>query len=301
MNTSFRPGWSGLRAVGTSIAFASCVLLGACSAEEVPVEEGEASESDLTRVNDADKSVDITWACASNRPDVSGLNSQEEYCEWTRRSRNPGGALQCDFNSNFDATRPYFLTQNEGNSSYPETFANSQQFLVGGTEPSGATRVGIVPSCVAQQGACIAPDCVCGRKSDPQICAVLGSFARNKCAPEVAAYSQVTAGRPVGGQERQPIVAVQLQIPRNLEKNCFYKAQRTAAGQDVNVPGVDPAKEKTYVRCFFDSKAMPNIQRCDDVARSITAGARVRVKNAGACNFARLKAELDGKTPNACR
>jgi len=250
----------------------------------------------------ADNSLDIGWTCFGNRPDSSGLRSQEEYCEWTRAKRNAGGKLQCEFNTNFDATRPLFLTKNEKSASFPETFANSQQFLVGGTEPTGGEpKKGIVGSCVERKGQCVAPNCICGRKSDPQICAVLGSFARNKCTPEVVAQAQKTARKPVGIEEPNPIVAVQLRIGKTLAQNCFFKNQRTADGKDVVIPGVDPAQEKTYVRCFFDAGQMTNIASCDDAAKSIAAVARVRIKNPSDCNVAGLKSELDGKTPDACK
>lgn len=286
--------------------FATALLaVGVLSACTVAPDGGDdelgIDTSAVTRIRDADKSVEITWTCFSNRPDVSGLNSQEEYCEWTRRSRPVDGKLQCDFTTGFDATRPFFLTQNETNSQFPETFANSQQFLVGGVEPTGQVREGIVPSCVSRAGQCVSPGCVCGRKSDPQICAVLGTFARNGCTAEAVASPQPTAAPPRGNQEPHPLVAVQLQIPRSLASNCFYRNQRTTAGVDVVVPGVDPATERTYVRCFFDKGQMPNIRKCDDVAKSLTAGARVRVTNPAACNFANVRRDLDGMTPDACK
>ncbi len=267
-------------------------------------DEGETAsgtEDALTRVHDDDKSIDVSWTCHGNRPDSSGLNSQEEYCEWTRRTRPVDGGLQCDFNSNFDATRPFFLTQNEASGGFPQTFSNSQQFLVGGTEPTGERRNGLVPSCTSRAGKCVAPDCVCGRKSDPQLCAVLGTIARDGCQAQVVASAQRTAAAPKGTQEPKPIVALQLQIPRTLASNCFYKQQRSLAGQDVVVSGVDPATEKTYVRCYFAKGQMPNIQKCDDVARSLTVGARLKISNPASCDFATVRRDLDGLTPDACQ
>lgn len=287
---------SAISALLTGVLTASVlVATAACVGDRDPV----SNEADVTRVRDADRSVEITWTCSSNKPDQSGLNSQEEYCEWTRRNRTVDGKLQCDFNTSFDATRPFSLTMNERSGQFPATFANSQQFLVGGTEPTGERRVGLVPACVASNGTCVAPDCVCGRKSDPQICATLGAFARNRCTPELVTSPQKTAGVPKAGQEPNPIVAVQLQIPRPLARNCFYKNQQGAGGVDVPVPGVDPAVEKTYVRCFFDNGVMPNIARCDDVAKSLTVATQVRAKDAS-CNFSQLKTDLDGQTPDAC-
>ena len=299
MSRSFAPRMS-VRALTGAIP-----LLGALSAcASVPGKDDgdlDVIAPALTRINDVDKSVDITWTCFSNRPDASGLNSQEEYCEWSRRSRSADDKLLCEFTSSFDATRPLFLTQNESSGRFPETFANSQQFLVGGVEPTGQVRGGIVPSCVKRAGECVSPDCVCGRKSDPQICAVLGTFTRNGCTPDAVATPQRTAAVPQGTQEPRPLVAVQLQIPRPLASNCFFKNQRNAAGADVVIPGVDPATEKTYVRCFFDKGQMPNIRKCDDVAKSLTVGARVRVKNPTTCDFDKVKRALDGMTPDACR
>ena len=287
-----------------SVAFGLAVVGATSTACSVDVDEASSNDSAVTRVGEF---IDVSWSCSANRPDSSGMNSQEEYCEWTRRGRSADGKLQCDFNSNFDATRPFFLTMNEsqktpaGVKTHPETFANSPEFLVGGTERTvdgPRVRKGLVPSCVQNRGVCRSPDCVCGRKSDPQLCAVLGSLARNRCEAEVVATPAKTAAQPTGLQPSKPLVAVQLQIPRSLKDVCSYKDQRNAAGEDVVIPGVKPDEERTYVRCFFDTGKMPNIQSCDDVATSLTVGAKIRPKN---CSLAAVKQELDGRTPNACQ
>jgi hypothetical protein len=263
-------------------------------------DKDESSKSDEnTATIIANKTVELTWNCLGNRPDKSGLNSQEEYCEWTRNSRTLDKGLQCEFNSNFDGTRPHFLTKNELNPLFNQTFANSQQFLVGGKEPTGQVREGIVASCIKRKGVCQGPGCVCGRKSDPQICAVIGTMVKNGCGVGLDAPAAKTVRTPTGKEEPKPIVALQIRIPQSLAANCFYKNQRLPNGTDVVIPGMDPAKEQTYVRCYFNPNTMPNIKKCDDVAKSLTIVTRIQAQ--GTCNFNAVAAALDGKTPNACQ
>lgn len=237
-----------------------------------------------------DRLLSVSWQCISNRqePRNPKFNTQEEYCEWTRVNRVGDGKLMCEFNSNFDNGRPFFLTKNMGDPNFSQVFANSQPFLLGG----GGVK-GIFPACKQTKGRCGTGDCVCGRKSDPQLCATIGAFEREGCS-DIDARGLPTTKRNGGAG----VVGVQLQIPEGLKKNCFYKFQRDGAGNDIKIAGVDPETEKTYVRCFFDKGERAEFSGCDDVATRMIIKAHMKFPS---CNkVSVIQAKLEGETPNAC-
>lgn len=241
-----------------------------------------------------DRVLSVSWQCISNRqePLNSRLNTQEEYCEWTRVSRAVDfgipGKLMCEFNSNFDNGRPHFLTKNMKDPMYSQVFANSLPFLLGGEGIKG-----IFPACKETKGQCMGGDCVCGRKSDPQLCATIGAFEREGCS-DVAALGLQTTKR-YGGTG---IVGVQLQIPEGLKKNCFYRHQQDQAGNNIAIKDVDPEKEKTFVQCFFDKTQRPEFSTCDDVATRLIVKAYFSFPT---CNkVEKIQTRLEGEAPNAC-
>lgn len=274
-------------------------LAGGCQTRDYNPEND--AEVQTASVSVADKTLKLDWLCLSNRPDNSGLNSQEEYCEWTRRARVAGGKLQCEFTTNFDMTRPLHLTMNKRNNSFNETFANSLAFLVGGSEPdTGTFRPGIIPSCQKTSGRCNSPDCVCGRKSDPQICGAIGAAARNGCKATPIAEVAKTFRAPNGSQHQKPLIAVRLDISPRLAKFCFHKLPLDGAGKEIAIAGVDETNERTHVRCFFPAGEMETIKKCDDVANFLKVTTAFKLEG-GNCNVQAVSNAIQGKTPNACQ
>jgi hypothetical protein len=319
--------FSSVRTYTVALTLAALSFAGAgCKARKFNDSQGNS-----TKVN-SDRSINVEWQCSSKTKE-GGFFTQEEYCQWTRRSRAAGKHLRCEFTTNFDMTRPAFLTKetnigkfekNDYNNGkdvsgnpFTKVFSNSQAFLVGGEEPrnsrnAGTQRAGLIPTCAGQTtrrtiGVCHNDiTCVCDRKSDPQLCAVVGAVTKAGCtAKPVASAATKNSVLPFAksGVIDKPLVAVTLNVGKSLKPYCAYKNQFNidSSGNEVavDIAGVDPATEKTYVSCFLPSDKETHLTSCDMLADSILAQATIQAE--GSCDIATLMDDLDGTTPDACR
>ena len=262
--------------------------------------EGEGGGSDANAVDLGSLRTDglarIDWACAGKgKRNNTGANSQEEYCEWTRKpvafrgqvfSNSTGSIVSsdlpqaCVFTTSFDQTRSFFLTQrvvgnpnkfNNKQDPFWATQFNSYAFLVGGREPdNGVPRDGIIGHCITGKK-CSGPNCVADRASDPQICQTLNTLAGRQCKVDInyQVAPVVTAGAVPSGRMGDQIVKPQLKIARELESTCSFATDpKLASGR------VDPNQERTLVVC--DARGITN---CDSLADRINVVVELKLQN----------------------
>ena len=231
-------------------------------------------------VDSSAKKVTLDWSCQPNsKESKSSFFTQEEYCQWTRRARTDPKtqALRCEFTTNFDQSRPFFLTKETDFNRYVDNdfsagkdfemvYSNSQAFLTGKfggpgaeVEPKnsrhpGVSRDGIFPTCTGvgplhpgELGNCHDDiTCVCNRKSDPQICAVAGAVAKRKCTVKPVAFKAIQDPKYTKpGMLQNPLVVVQIAVDldrfKDLAPFCKYQHQYSLE----NDPG---GKTKEIVR-----------------------------------------------------
>jgi hypothetical protein len=242
----------------------------------------------------------ISWPCAGTGKEFPpGLNSQEEYCEWTRKpesfvgqgdkaSTGDAGDINlpkaCVFTNSFDQTRKFYLTKNtvgrrvDGSNPFKETFANSYAFLVGGTEPdSGSLRKGIIGHCITGNG-CTAPNCVPTRASDPQICRALNQLGDKGCKVDVSfeVAPVITSGTVPAKRHGDRIVKPQLLVRNTIGDHCWYAVDPAIKPGLKNDKGqmFKASEQKTLVVCNAEALKVNN---CDLLANDITVVATLKL------------------------
>jgi hypothetical protein len=234
----------------------------------------------------------VFWKCSGRgKMHPAGLNSQEEYCEWTRKpvpfdgSGTMVGSTQkenlklanaCVFTTSFDQTREYFLTKSTVGvagiyklKSHPfwGTQFNSYAYCLGG-------------------GACVGPNCVSSRASDPQICKTLNFFKKQKVPCQVDETFEVapivTAGAVPSGRLGDKIVKPQLALSDattfSPPPKCYFAMDPKLSDTSKNAKGqgVDPALERTLLVCDAEVNKVTN---CDDFAAEIMVEVSMKLKN----------------------
>lgn len=279
----------------------SLILLTQC----VPRKGSDGSElrasPDFSRLK-TEGLATIGWPCAGTGTEFPpGLNSQEEYCEWTRTPESytgtavkiEGGAPSvinvpkaCIFNNSFDQSRKYFLTRHTvgtrvtSANPFKETYANSYAFLVGGKEPdSPSVKTGIIGHCISGNS-CTAPNCVPNRASDPQICRALNQLGDRKCQVDVGfeVAPVITATTVPPNRHGDRVVKPQLLVRNTIFDNCWYAEDPAIKSGLTNSKGqlFNAAEQRTLVVC--DAKAL-NINNCDQIANDITVVATLKLKS----------------------
>jgi hypothetical protein len=279
---------------------ASIAILGIALAVTVSCKFRNFNSSAVKKVDTAklqsDGIVLVDWKCSGTKtPNIQGLNSQEEYCEWTRAPELLGGREVCMFTTAFDGSRHYHLTKfqplppqktAQTNHNFYATQFNTYAFLRGGTQPDdNQFKPGIIAHC-SKGNPCTSPACVSSRASDPQICKGLNFLSRKGCNIEVdfQVAPLVTAGDIPPGKHGDQPVKLQL-IPSELaSKYCRYHLDPVL--QKKKPHAVNPSEERTLLVCDLEQSRKGS---CDGIADEITVLTTLKVTNP----------ECDGGTPNS--
>ena len=242
----------------------------------------------------------VDWSCfGKGKEHPVGRNSQEEYCEWTREpvafngvgSLVSGGPEQaitlpkaCVFNTSFDQTREFFLTQKVvgvpgkfENQSLPfwGTQFNSYAFLVGGNEPdTRAFRKGIIGHCIERKS-CFQPNCVPDRASDPQICAALNTLGNKGCKVDTGfeVAPVVTAGKVAKGRIGDQIIKPQLAVRPTRAASCYY-----ARDPKFSQGAANASEQRTLFVCDASPSLVPS-KNCDDYAPDLSLSIQLKIED----------------------
>jgi hypothetical protein len=258
--------------------------------------------SQVTNVSVVKNIATIDWACSgTGKQHPAGQNSQEEYCEWTRRpipfSGNGRRVLDgqavavklqnaCVFTTSFDQTRTFFLTKNvidQDKSQYNPFWAtqfNSYAYLVGGREPdSGIERRGIIQHCMGGES-CFAPNCIPDRASDPQICRTLNQLGTRGCKVDInfEAAPVISAQKVPARRHGDRVIKPQLSVRPTIAPQCWFVDDPSIGSNLVSATGqpYQAEQQRTLVAC--DATAL-GINNCDAIAPDLAAVVTLKVSN----------------------
>lgn len=247
--------------------------------------ESESNEIHTDKLQSEGKVI-VEWKCSGiGNTNNQGLNSQEEYCEWTRQPETLGGRKVCFYTTAFDGSRKYRLTKSQpkppGKFSQQDnpfwaTQFNSYAFLRGGSEPdTGEARKGIIGHCI-EGNKCFSPNCVPDRASDPEICKGLNFLGSKGCKVEAdfQVAPVVTAGSVPEGTHGDKPVKPQLAISEDATRYCTYEVDPEL---QKNKPGVVNANvERTLVKCDVEKSGMSS---CDAIAGQLSVMVTLKLSN----------------------
>ena len=245
--------------------------------------------------------IAVSWPCSGmGREFPSGKNAQEDYCEWNRfpekfvgRQVSSDGkvvpvsmAKACIFNSTFDRSRRYFLSQRTSgvnfskNSPFYGTRSNTFEFLAGSGNSNEPASNGLLQRCLSNYP-CAGDKEYCNeqRASDSQICRVLNGLGKRQCkldlgftvAPTITARA---SAKSFGDQAVKP----QLSIRSSLVDKCRFVEDPAIKSNLTNSKNqsYSAAEQASLVACDVSEE---RVKSCDEFASDISVSLTLKVEN----------------------